>query len=407
MPKAFIKDFKGIYTNLDDNDKSLETFNQSVNFAHEHGLCEYIRRDLVELSAPDLESYFGEEGWGWETGIQTILTNDANATTTIINQWKVLVMIALKTTGSTYERAVFMYDYTADHWYEFSKEVRGGYTEGGSDTVIDMSRSFLTGTTVGKTFFMEEDGALKIYMPHDSFWLGRITREIYNRNKPEPDEPLNVDQFYLDRLVENFEKNKSGLQNVDYPNEGEWQSCRTDKRLGMAASFSITEDQAFAPEEKTLTTVSWLAVTAQDVPENEWQYYQWFWQDPDGNKITWKLPNEMVEDQGLRHCAYISDSNGYLVIPREYEDYYIPDGTTIKAISVDQPGGVVTSPAILKMNPPFGIGDTHYPTTPYAEYYRLTKAVFDAQTWKFIGTGALTDIGFDPSNQEYNILFIN
>ena len=201
MPKIKIKEFKGLYTNADENDLRLEVFKESVNFRHKQGYTTYEPRRLTTYDLPDIPTYLGGSegaGWTWEKGIYTTLTNDPYAIDPVSAEYNVLVLIAKKVVGNTTHRLVWMKDLTnSSEWYEMSKN--GNYP--GIHILNhldgDFTGSFFSTDKDGEVFFKDGNGILKIYFPHACFWLGRLKRN-YNDNVSSDD----IDGFYIDLLIE-------------------------------------------------------------------------------------------------------------------------------------------------------------------------------------------------------------
>jgi len=226
--KIKIKDFNGIFTNNDENDNRLELCTDSENFFHKRGFLEIDPRNLAEdTNLPDPNTLLpGYTSWIWETGIYTTLSSDilTTADTPVPSKHNVLVLIAKHTEGNTYHRLVYLYDITdSEGWYELSN--KGNYTQIAGDPVIDIEnhntvdfRGSAFSTAIdGDTHFQVEDGRLKIYMPHDTFWLGKIDRKIWvtdtNRRWPITDTNGDItyphfdyegDYWYIDRVTEDW-----------------------------------------------------------------------------------------------------------------------------------------------------------------------------------------------------------
>ena len=187
--KLKIKDFKGIYTNIDENDNRFELVRESENFFHRRGYLELDPRYLIEDSnLPDPDTDFPAFTWAFETGIYTTLSSDILTTADIPvpSKHDVLILIAKVKDGNTYHRVVYLYDITnSDGWYEMSN--KGNYTQVGGEPIIDIlnydgsdfDKSFFSTTIDGTVHFQVENGRLKLYFPHDTFWLGKIDRKIW------------------------------------------------------------------------------------------------------------------------------------------------------------------------------------------------------------------------------------
>ena len=246
MSTVKIKKFDGIYTNVDENDLRLELFKDSLNFRHEQGYVNLELPKLGEYTLPDVNTYMNSTGWEWEAGIYTTITNDFLNQNPSPAKYPVLFLIAKKIEGPITHRLFWFKELPNGVWYELSKE--GTYSDidlvnwTGDQNFTD---SIVSTDKQGEVFFREDQGTLKIYLPHDSFWFGKIERTLYKTLYPVgTDRTLN--QFYLDRLVEPF--NKDNLHTdyiVEYDNnipiKRPWYPiCLSTRRLGY--SCAITPD---------------------------------------------------------------------------------------------------------------------------------------------------------------------
>ena len=240
MPKIKIRDFKGIFTNVDENDQRIELVRESSNFKHKRGFLEFEPRYLSEReNLPTPNADHNTYTWVWETGIYTTLASDVLTTDKVPTPAKhdVLVLIAKAEDSGTYHRMVYLYDETdSEGWYELS--ANGNYISGIIDIVNhngadDFSNSFFSTTIDGETHFQVEDGRLKIYMPHDTFWLGKIQRRIEITDGasrwPVTDPAGGADTYphydyttgdgkgywYIDRVIEKWEHGQQYL-NFDW-----------------------------------------------------------------------------------------------------------------------------------------------------------------------------------------------
>lgn len=240
--KIKIKDFKGIFTNLDENDSNLEAVRESINFAHKRGFLEFVPRHLetrVDLPETNGGGYFYNGQWELETGIYTTLTSDRLATNPadVPTSYNVLVLISKVEDAGTYHRLIHLHDGT--NWWELSNYTSpmvNGYR------VIDLinintagyDQSLISTTIEGTPYFQVEDGRLKIYMPHMAFWVGRIERKIWitdhshrwpvtdpgTGNVTYPYMNYETGYWYIDRLVDYWDY-RGQLINYDGTNYGQ------------------------------------------------------------------------------------------------------------------------------------------------------------------------------------------
>src|SRR5574343_491935 len=207
MPKIKIKNWKGIYTNIDENDNSFEYAKASVNFKHSRGVLTFEDRNLSEYELPEIDSSLSSYNWEWETGIYCTLLNDPFKELPTAKKYNCLVVIAKAEDSGTYHRLIYLKNLTDDSiWYELSKQGNAD----GLDIFIpnhngsgSFEGSYFSTTIDGEAFFRVEDGKLKIFLPHDAFWVGRLERQLHY--KASPLGYLDPNQWYIDRLVEPFD----------------------------------------------------------------------------------------------------------------------------------------------------------------------------------------------------------
>lgn len=230
MPKIKIKDYKGIFTNLDENDSSIETVRDSINFAHKRGFLEFVPRHLAErMDMPDLTDYgYPVANWTYETGIYTTLTSDrlTTATDAVPTSYNVFVVISKMVIGSDIHRVISLHD--GSGWTNLerynSPKVNGVEVIDiiNFKTGIGFESSMFSTQLEGTPFFQVEDGRLKVYLPHASFWIGRIERKIWLTDHAErwpytdpgtgnvtyPYFNYEAGYWYIDRLTDYWNYNK-------------------------------------------------------------------------------------------------------------------------------------------------------------------------------------------------------
>lgn len=310
MPKIKIKDFKGIFTNLDENDSNPEACRDSINFLHKRGFLEFVPRHLLErVSMPDTIGDYGPYTWTWETGIYTTLTSDRLTTslTQTPTSYNVLVLIAKVVDSGWTHRLVFLYDGTS--WHELSNNSSPIV---GEKPIIDIRNWMPSGTTfygdsmfstskTGTVYFQVEDGRLKIYMPHMAFWVGRIERKIWIKDNAQrwavtsngvttyPYFNYESGYWYIDRLMDYWDYDNQYVWdeehriNVLEPPEGynpsefecahavnTWPTADIypGRRLGIKYDVNIDTDQSH--------TVGGTAITLYGMHDNKirWDKYR-------------------------------------------------------------------------------------------------------------------------------------
>lgn len=247
MPKIKIKDFKGIFTNIDENDSNLEAVRDSINFAHKRGFLEFVPRRLREFpTLPDTSGFTRHGGaqytWTYETGIYTTLTSDR--LTTDIDaapaSYDVLILILKTTYQSINHRLIYLWD--GNTWTELSNynsPKLNGYpyidivnysTTDGSINTTGFYYSYFSTELDGTSYFQEEDGRLKVYLPHMAFWIGKLNRKIWIPDETKDRWPVtsgsstiypyidyeNYTGWYIDRLAEDWDHaNQKGTMTLN------------------------------------------------------------------------------------------------------------------------------------------------------------------------------------------------
>lgn len=418
MSKIKIKDWNGIFTNLDENDTRPEVIRDSTNFKFKQGYAEYESRNLGTFTLPDLDTDFPTHNFVWETGKYCTLTNDPN-TTEDEEAWKVdiLVLVAKELSGSTYNRLVYLYDLTNNlGWYDLCAASAYGTSVGirlsNHDGAGDFSNSLLSTEKSGKTFFQVERGALKIYMPHDCFkvqWINRRPLMTY----------LNHGAWYIDRLVEPYDYNAqtvqvdngAGFQDVEHVPEGTDPTdvrCGSNRRLGIKFEVEGIDDESLNLDERETTMVSppsstiWyrrrapLAIgsymflyTFADADTGE-QLFMWEGENSEIWSSAWPVdyPNNMMDD-GYWWFHQSTDTS-YLLFHGGLAGILVPDGTTWGAIATyGNHSARVTS------------GNSTANGT-----WKILKSTFEAQTWIYRGTDAtIANSGFvTATDKRYSII---
>ena len=246
--KLAIKNIKGAVTSYDEDDLNLETAIQLDNFKIYSG---YIKANIPSIDSlyqdnlyktkPHLYLPVLDEGWEWETGLITNVSNDILGEDTDRDEFTVLLLVAKHTTTTSTSRTIWFRKWTENISDEWTEPILGGYN---APAYSFITSDMLTTLRTGKTFFKVEDGIIKIFMPHDSFWFGYLNR-TWNVSSNWSDSTISpsssINDFYLDRLVENaIPSNMEAKGSTD----GELY-CASGYRLGVSLSArAVTEAEA-------------------------------------------------------------------------------------------------------------------------------------------------------------------
>lgn len=225
MPSIKINRFDGIYSTADANDTKLELVRDSRDIKFENG---YLKTETLGLAAyelPDLAFEEGTEGWEWETGIFGTVTNDPLAKNPVAAQHRVLLLVAKKLIGAEYHRHIWFKEYPSGQWFTTCNDTPRPYNT--SYIKIKAIDRLITEID-GKVKIVNEEGAIKLYMPHDSFWFGRIERTLRFGTTHV------INGYYFDRLIEPIGSRDTSL----VPITGE---LPANRRLGVTTTISREE----------------------------------------------------------------------------------------------------------------------------------------------------------------------
>lgn len=414
MPKLKVKNWKGLYTNIDPNDMSLEQAETSINWRHSRGFLEFEPRYLSEYTLPDVDTAFAGYNWEWETGIYCTLTNDPLAQNPIAAKYDILLVVAKAFDGTTYHRLIYFKDLTNNSiWYEPSKHGNvagtmienhngaGGFTNSYFDTTID-----------AKVFFRVESGHLKIFFPHDVFWLGRLERDMNI-----PGRRTNaINNFYLDRLVEDFDSSDWTrvwpTLNMTPPQRIKWiggitlaattadtmdpqpitLGARTDVKGPGGYDILLTEAggsdySAVYPYTGTIDATSDLIPTTVEYAAGGLS--NTFWGRLYGSAVYWPL--------------WVGGAATILTFPAALWDYYEPfnpatgEGRDLVAENI---ATYQTDTHFMKFNSegvPIGFG-----ILANRASYTMTKANFESIKWRYKGPGLVN--GFESFETSFHLV---
>ena len=186
---------KSVVTNIDSSDANLEVAAELMNMKAQQG---YLEGKTVswgnEESMPDLP------GWSIETGIYAYISTDQySVDVKAIKTYRVRLLVYLLdgTPNNAFTRKV-MYKEEGDQVWLDVASLCTDWGQGSTET--QFTTAYMGTDVEGKTLLINEDGVVKIYMPHDTFWFGRLKRSIdISKDKGKLDI---AEGYYLERLVE-------------------------------------------------------------------------------------------------------------------------------------------------------------------------------------------------------------
>ncbi|MDP4194808.1 MAG: hypothetical protein Q8940_07155 [Bacteroidota bacterium] len=237
-----LTEFNGLYTNIDENDLKFELFRESVNFRHEQGFAQFEPHTFVKFD----RCFPLPEGYRWEKGCIATLTSDPLSESMDIKSYEVFVMVCIKNhmiSGEMYyDRKIFMSEYGSDVFYGLFSEDKNPLPN------CKIKQADLCEFQMDQeVHFLNVDGVLKIYLPHMSFWLGRLERTLYKADLSFPN-PING--FYFDRLVEPYDPL---LLYTSYDNGDMTKPlCYPGRRIGLSCTISIDDNQTSTVNERPI-----------------------------------------------------------------------------------------------------------------------------------------------------------
>ena len=443
MAKLKIKDFKGIFTNIDENDQNLDTARTSVNWKHERGGLEFEPRSLSEYTLPEIDPVLhrhlpdGTDGldWEWETGIYTTLTNDPFARPVIGAKYDVLIVIAKAIDNidpNLTHRLIYLKDLTNDSiWYELSKygnlyhvinytmpyeftiEIENHDGAGG------FGNSLFSTTVSGTAYIKIESGRAKVYLPHDAFWVGRLDRKLYLQGTTTT--AVHADEWHIDRLVEPFDNDNLTITDYDpappgtyrvttgNPREGTGLSYRwftttgPGRRNGIKWGTSIITDPNAILETRVIILGD-LGTNHDATQKNNdaVQYVSKCYQmTVDGEIVTnpLKWPGS-IPDTSKFYFPFTHSTGMYICIDTKYFDYFRPSDMSWadKIASLGVGTAKILDTNLVQLA---GSGNG---IRIYGEHLNITEAAFEALSLEWTNAGKVRHIGFDVGPTAYAIV---
>lgn len=411
MAKLKVKDLKGLFTNYDENDLNLEYIRDTANFRFGKGKGSYEKRNLSEYTLPNVSADFPSHSFNWETGTYCTLTGDTLSKDLVGEKYNILVLIAKAVDNGVYHRVIYMKDIgNASPWYELSNNGNMANIDilnhiGGSD----FSGSYFSTDIDGKVFFRVEGGRLKIYFPHDCYWLGKLDRNIELPGVSAS--PVVFDNgWYLDRLVEPYDENNQSVND-----QGPWVTVSSGRRLGVTGRMDITEDQDLITDDRPITLTPnleyWDTVVQYDDTGSGHQCHVYAFDatyDDNGVRIPTIVPFKAnipgLENKVwlyLRNNGYISPTDAWVTyLGKMYESLEPYNEATGVARDLVLEG-IATSyapgtNAIQRRNPDGYIQINE-------QSYNIRLSDFMNIKWRYIGGSKVSDVGYLASTPEFSV----
>lgn len=252
MAKIKINNIHGMITNVDERKLNPEIATLLENAreyngyikANFHPVREVKQSENFTSRPNDYLPLLPSENWDWETGTFCSIGNDplSDSTTAVDDEY--LVLIAIHDTGEGYERSIWVRKWDeGSFWIELRVD---GFN------VLQrtyLTKDFFFTTKKGKTFFKNDNGVLKIFMPHDSFWLGYMDRSRWvprNINATLTTKEW-IGGLYLDRLSERTDLSTASVQVTGLDTLG----CAEGKRLGIEVLTDVVQTDEIPIETGT------------------------------------------------------------------------------------------------------------------------------------------------------------
>jgi len=202
--KVKIKDFLGLYTNIDQNDTRPEAFQDTKGFVFKNGFAESEFPEFANLVCDSRyntnpTNYLPyEDGYEFETGIATKVSSDALSSEPVYETYNILVVVLKKLDAGVYYRKVWLLNLSASTPAWLLMEYL-------SSTAITVRTNYIATTQDGRCFLVPDAQGVNIYMPHMIFRLQRLKRKF----NPEFLEWVQLtytnesDVWYFDAIVQN------------------------------------------------------------------------------------------------------------------------------------------------------------------------------------------------------------
>jgi len=408
MPKIKIKNWKGLYTNIDENDQSLDIARASINWRHNRGFLEFENRDLGTYALPDIDTAFAGYNWTWETGIYTTLTNDPLDTYGTAAKYDCLILVAKTEDNGIYHRLIYLKDLNDSNatpatngWYELSKNGNASPFINilNHDGAGGFTGSYFSTTLDGQAYFREESGHIKLFLPHSCFWIGKLERTVVEPNNgfyQYSGVYLGWVSWYIDKLVDTFDATVAASTTVTYPH-----------RLAWTGGVTTSTDNVQRNKEVSMGAFELLSdVTIEDGHPDKTYAIKYAGNFVDGGAPipTTVVPFAPSEYPRFTNSFFLYLSGAELnkyVFSYDFYTYYEPyDPVT------DLPRDLVAE-GIAIYEPDMKIAEVNGPSTytlTGRQAHRLTQANFESISWRYRGTLDTATDGFDDTETEFHLI---
>jgi hypothetical protein len=402
MAKLSFKQIDGEVTNYDSSDLKPSTATLVENLCIKNGFLEAnLPKGMIMQQDPKTNKSINIDydhlprlgnNWEWETGTFCKLSSDLLSKEYEPFENNFLVLIAVKEDDGEYIRQVW-----AKKWTETTGEywMRLVYIEADEENYgsIRITQDMLTTSTEGKTFFINENGILKIYMPHDCFWLGYINRDYQVSSNWTIS---NINDLYFDRLVEPINLGDMTVTT----NDNSELVCVEGKRLGIDLDIeAIDETSDVVIESNNLIKFVYLREDKYNTGDstNVVKIYSAIYQG--GTRDGEAMKNTFIEPypgyNSYEWCFYQEGGDA------GSDSWLIPTEVT-KMIKWNGSGW---DPFTNNVNNPYISENGHRLNTPYINFYSLTELSITSLTYvDIIASGDIEETGISSSIKASNIV---
>jgi len=236
MPKIKIRDPKGLYTNYDESDLSFEHFKFVENWRFRDGYMETLFYELQpyvicgDPNAPTgLELGTNESIMFYDTvnfnndplGVELIAGELKSNYTYQLIQAEIIITKIEYTDHNVY--MIYIKDENSTSWI-----IPYNIIQVNSDR--DLLKDYTQSDKIPYIFNI--DGIVKIFLPHESLWLGKINRTTWLDLTPYPD------TYYMSKLVEPYSSDNLG---VSFNTIGDIMTA-PGRKMGITWFTNITTD---------------------------------------------------------------------------------------------------------------------------------------------------------------------
>jgi len=183
--------------------------------------------------------------WSFEKHIYASIGNDAlSVSTSTSEETKVLLLVAkaYDLSNNVYRQIWFREDKTGAQWYELSTE--GNYiydaTNDFSQIRPPIKNATLKSSIDGEVVISNINGVVKIYLPHNSYWFGKIDRKYWPSNGQSLNGGITSQFTYSGYYFDNLSEQVT-IGSLDKNVYNDTVYCDDSRRLGINLELDVVE----------------------------------------------------------------------------------------------------------------------------------------------------------------------